>query len=75
MEYITLESLREWRKNRIATMNCDYDEMQALGWFIETVPSIDIVRCVECKHNTDSICRKHYWVVSADGFCEKGERK
>ncbi len=56
---------------------------------IDTAPSIDIVRCKECKHyaehnelyiNEPTTCVKHsvighYVVVNPDDFCSYGERK
>ena len=56
---------------------------------IDEAPSIDIVRCKECKHyaehnelyiNAPTNCVKHstinhYVVVNADDFCSYGERE
>ena len=49
---------------------------------IEDAPSIDIVRCKECKHYDDEdygeptrYCTWHESVVGADDFCSYGERR
>ena len=46
---------------------------------IDSAPSIDIVRCKECKHRTDSkaksFCEKWLREVDADDFCSYGERE
>ena len=48
--------------------------------YIEDAPSIDIVRCKECKHwwneYGDSACMLHSdFTVNPDDFCSYGERK
>ena len=46
---------------------------------IDTAPSIDIVRCKECKHYHELWgCTKNpneYLVVELDDFCSRGERR
>ena len=44
---------------------------------IDEAPSIDIVRCKECKYrsNESSICDKMNRVMLADDFCSYGERR
>lgn len=57
---------------------------------IEEAPSIDIVRCKECRHclvgvataqysngkqRIENLCEKHKWSVRADDYCSYGERK
>ena len=45
---------------------------------IDTAPSIDIVRCKECKYASDSIythCSYVTWYNGKDDFCSRGERK
>ena len=42
MEVIKLNDLRKYRADRIAVGNCDYSEMQALAWFINTVQTYEI---------------------------------
>jgi hypothetical protein len=39
--YIKLEDLKKWRAERIAEGNCDYDEMEALAHFINTVEAYE----------------------------------
>ena len=50
MKMIELEDLKKWRAERIAEGNCDYDEAEALAYFIDTVDVWDIVTCEECMH-------------------------
>lgn len=33
--FIDLDKLRQWRADRIGSGNCDFDDMEALGAFIE----------------------------------------
>lgn len=42
MEVIKLSDLRKYRADRIAVGNCDFNEMQALAWFINTVQTYEI---------------------------------
>ena len=46
---------------------------------IDDAPSIDLVRCGECKHWRNIVptrCTKHFGIlVNADDFCSYGERK
>ena len=42
MTYIRLEDLKKWRADRIQNGNCDYDEMESLAVFIETVEKIEV---------------------------------
>lgn len=48
---------------------------------INSAPSIDIVRCKECKHSEESLvsgsvyCNEMDRAISENGFCHKGERK
>lgn len=44
------------------------NEMQAI---LETVPSIDIVRCGECKHREEYPCKVYH---DDDWYCADGER-
>ena len=43
---------------------------------IDTAPSIDIVRCKECKYADEYFCCEFtdYW-NNADDFCSRGKRK
>ena len=61
----------------IDTLKIPSEEMIA-KWIVNEAPSIDIVRCRECKYwNEDFIltCRRHISKVDADDFCSYGERK
>ena len=42
MIVIRLEDLKRYRADRIAHGDCDFDEMQALAWFINEVETIEI---------------------------------
>ena len=57
---------------------------------IDTAPSIDIVRCRECKFSesvitswstdgknnvVERLCKVHKWSVNDDDFCSYGERE
>ena len=45
--------------------------------FIEDAPSIDLVRCGECKKNDTKNCPFYSggWIHSDDDFCSYGERR
>ena len=54
---------------------------RAIKEFIDEAPTIDIVRCAECKHwNTDGChegcgeCTWAYYMTKPDDFCSYGER-
>ena len=42
---------------------------------MKTAPSIDIVRCGECKHWNDGDCEELPKLTSADDYCSYGERE
>ena len=44
---------------------------------IDEAPSIDIVRCGECKYQRDDLCDKWSYshCVKPDDFCSYGERE
>jgi hypothetical protein len=48
---------------------------------LKGAPSIDIVRCKECRHSEESLvscsvyCNEMDRAISENGFCHKGERK
>ena len=57
------------------------NEMQAI---LEAVPSIDIVRCKECKHNYNKVlnhgkmqprCDFADWKLTENDYCSRGERE
>ena len=41
-------------------------------WIVNSAPSIDIVRCGECKHR--SICCRGNIPLNDNGYCSDGER-
>ena len=51
--------------------------------YAEALPTIDIVRCKECRYNWDNMCIETYHLVNGmvafdvmpDDFCSYGERK
>lgn len=56
---------------------CDKDEVSTL---VNDAPSIDIVRCGECKYSEESLvngcvyCNEMDRAISEKGFCHRGER-
>lgn len=42
MTLIDLEDLKKWRANRIQGGQCSFDDMQALGHFIETAEKVEV---------------------------------
>ena len=74
------EIRRAYEYNPHAT-STDFEEtLVSVFDAIEDAPSIDIVRCKECKHwwneYGDSACMLHSdFTVSADDFCSYGERE
>ena len=55
--------------------------LDCIEYEIEDTPSIDIVRCRECKHwRNDGFCTRplysiEYQYMRADDFCSYGERE
>ena len=52
----------------------DYDEYAVPLSALDSAPSIDIVRCKECKYYEADWC---YWrdeAITVDDFCSYGER-
>ena len=48
---------------------------EAMRLFIKEIPSVNIVRCKECKYYEADWC---YWrdeAITADDFCSYGERE
>lgn len=43
MEVIKLEDLKKWRADRIQHGNCSFDDMEALGAFIDRVEKFEVV--------------------------------
>lgn len=53
----------------------DWDKVLAEA-IINEAPSIDLVRCVECRKVRGSLyCRKWKTLVDEDGYCSWGERE
>ena len=44
---------------------------------VNALPSIEIIRCGECKHSRGVLeyCAIDHWVGDADDFCSYGERE
>lgn len=60
--------------------NCRLLDEEQVREIIDNAPSIDIVRCKECRHwwnkYGDSACMIHSdFTVNSDDFCSYGERK
>ena len=74
--YIDAEALIERWNNMSVRGRTEFDQE------IMVAPSIDIVRCKECKRwwgnhyhdNEDGKCPMDAW-IDGDGFCSYGERK
>ena len=76
---IELDDLKRWRAERIAGGNCDYDEMEALACFINTVKTIDIVPCGQCEHfkrmsPSYGECNRGESLRKATEYCSSAER-
>lgn len=52
MEYIRLDDLRNWRAERIQHGNCSFDDMVALGCFIDKVEKFE----ERADEKTISVC-------------------
>ena len=54
-----------------------HDTIDHVFQIIDDAPSIDIVRCSECRYSRGVLeyCAIDYWVGDADGYCSYGERK
>ncbi len=72
------------QNNRLLQGNCEYKLWeQEVEKIVDAMPSIDIVRCKECKHRYRSGYRgDEYWVcdfmdakIKDDDFCSYGERR
>lgn len=89
--YIDAEALEKRRIDYIVDGYADsVDNMVEWGMAIIEAPSIDIVRCKECRHclvgvataqysngkqRIENLCEKHKWSVRADDYCSCGERE
>ena len=69
--------------NRLLQGNCEYELWkQEVSKIVDAMPSIDIVRCQDCKKSHIDGKTTHYlwcteWGRSTDtfGYCERGERE
>ena len=66
--------------NRLLQGNCEYTLWkQTVADIVRGMPSIDIVRCKECKHyRLNGItyqCMSHISAVKPDDYCSYGERR
>ncbi len=73
----------EWLCNELGDINMDIytDEVKE---YIDSAPSIDIVRCGECKHNYNTAinhgkmqprCDFTDYKLTENDFCSRGERE
>ena len=75
--YIDADALKEKIGN---TAFLKLDDTEVVEQFIDTAPSIDIVRCKECKYYVNGQCWKSDGLDKLDGnvadddFCSRGER-
>ena len=78
--YIDADALKEKIGN---TAFLKLDDTEVVEQFIDTTPSIDIVRCKECKHRYDDGWLEPRWTcdylkdmrLKDDDFCSYGERE
>ena len=76
--YIDADALKEWLDEYLSVFK-KYDKGTIKG-FVDHAPSIDIVRCKECKHNPKGIGWVSCPMTGAntrkpDDFCSYGERE
>ena len=67
----------EWLLNFFEPYPNDYQTpLGSLRACVDDAPSIDIVRCGECKHSRGVLeyCAIDHWVGGADDFCSYGSR-
>lgn len=78
MDGIKENNLGEWYVGRIDGKSEEVIPTETVYKIIEKAPSIDIVRCKECKYNPDSEwlhCSYVTHMTDADDFCSYGERR
>ena len=78
--YIDADALKEWLDEYLSVFK-KYDKGTIKG-FVDHAPSIDIVRCKECKRwNTNGChldvgeCEWAFYMTKPDDYCSYGERK
>ena len=69
--YIDADALKEKIGN---TAFLKLDDTEVVEQFIDTAPSIDIVRCKECTERDDDWCMYFGNIINPDDFCSYGER-
>ena len=83
--WIDADAMKEWLDEYLSVFK-KYDKSEVKG-FVEHQPSIDIVRCKECRYFIDNLteddtdeaydsCRWDWSrkIPTADDFCSYGER-
>ena len=72
----------DWYDSFVADDGTEYDNIPFISkGQIDDAPSIDIVRCGECKHaeyrddHDEYLCREDGYVHDVDWFCADGKRK
>ena len=72
--YIDADALKEWLDEYLSVFK-KYDKGTIKG-FVDHAPSIDIVRCQDCKHRKkNGFCLEHNRYEKNDnGYCSYGER-
>ena len=74
MRLIDADAMKEWLDEYLSVFK-KYDKSEVKG-FVEHQPSIDIVRCKECKRFGDEgWCFWRDVAIKPDDFCSYGERK
>ena len=84
-KWIDADAMKEWLDEYLSVFK-KYDKSEVKG-FVEHQPSIDIVRCKECRYFIDNLteddtdeaydsCRWDWSrkIPTADDFCSYGER-
>ena len=56
MDVIRLDDLKEWRARRIQSGACSFDDMQALGAFMEQVEKIEVKEGKWKRYYNNLIC-------------------
>lgn len=68
----------EWLLNFFEPYPNDYQTpLGTLRACVDDAPSIEIIRCQDCKHRRGKLCgrRRYSHFISLDDFCSRGERK
>lgn len=65
-------------KTRKSINSANFNTIETIQEWIDNAPTIDLVRCGECKHwyrNNPPIDEECDMLPNADDFCPYGERK